>query len=935
MSILGFNFSFGARDDGFANALSKAGAGVKGLSAQVSSLADKVTGGSFFNAMNTLQLDQIGDQLSALKGQGQQLETSLEGNFRNMSAEVRPMLAQMGLTQEEFKKATSEITSTAYGLNVGAGEVAESFRAIRRAGDQTQDVFKKMGIGMKEMTLIGKATGLGVENISGLVRGLTESYAFNTDEASAFLDNFTRLSQELGIADISFGSLSGLMEDLDDTLSSNTEFMAMNREEQVKYVEEQVMGVQRLTKAFMGLGKTPEEAQAAAASFFKTISSERKGVNGMMIGLGDMGETFKALAQESGLKGVEGLFATISSSPTEALAQIVQMQGELAKAGDAASLARFNEKLQQMLGGLAFMKDAGKGFTQRLNEVNAAAGKTGDGLLAMSKKAHTANRSIDEVLQMAEDQFDTRMMKLAGGARANYAKAQINMYKQVYAEAEKLSSNTVWGPLFKQFIAARKIGARAFFQPVERDSKQLSHTLSGIGDAVGKGGILGRLGAIKTLGITGFFLDFNDATLTSQQRLEKAEKAAEGYYNRLEALGLGVDTLRPALVALGTAFASLFVLAKVASSVASLVSVFGSLGGAVFGALGVLKAAVVAIVGSPVVIAAAVVAGIAAIGYGIQKLAAMPAEVFQGFADSIDGLGGYLDEMFINLMDIDVVALTNSVIDQMIEWAGATFKGIATLFDPSGGKSKPVFEAIARLFGKIGMVSLAGIVKLGEVFLTVGSRVAGWLGEGFSYAWSKVDEYVLEPIGRIASAIGEAFGTLYEALTAPFRAIAAWWRDFSIARMFTKYIIAPLAAVMDGVANMFFDFANIAFFKPIEMLVNKLGDIISYFYQKMPTFITSRLDKMGLKEIGEKGFQADFTIKREGGDSAFYDSVMAPVIEAERKIEVAVSQDGMERRQDETNSHLRDIAEALKSRPSPGGLQQAPVGVLPAPRALK
>ena len=66
MSLLGFNFSFGARDDGFASALGRAGQGLKGVSSQVDSLAQKVSSGNFFQAFQTLQLDQLSDQLASI-----------------------------------------------------------------------------------------------------------------------------------------------------------------------------------------------------------------------------------------------------------------------------------------------------------------------------------------------------------------------------------------------------------------------------------------------------------------------------------------------------------------------------------------------------------------------------------------------------------------------------------------------------------------------------------------------------------------------------------------------------------------------------------------------------------------------------------------------------------------------------------------------------
>lgn len=913
MSLLGFNFAFGARDDGFSSALMKAGQSIRGVAGQVDDLADKVTSGNFFNALNTLQLDRIADNLSDIRGQGKQLETSLEGNFRNMAAEVRPMLAQMGLTQDEFKSATSQITSTAYNLNVGAGEVAESFRAIRRSGGQTQDVLKQMGIGMKELTLITKTTGMNAESFTALVRNLTESYGFSTDGAQGFLDSFTRLSQGLGIADVAFGSLGSVLEELDSTLSSNTQFMKMNAKEQAAYVQDQVMGVQRMTKAFMGLGKTPEEAQQAALQFFKTISGERKTMDGMTIGLGDMGELFKSLAQESGFKNVDALFSNISGDPMQALEQIIAMQGQLAEAGDTASLARFNAKLQDMMGGLAFMKDAGEGFTKRLAEINAVSEKTGNGLVKMAKAAHTANRSLDDVLGMMEDRFEANLMRLTGNTRSMFVKRQKEMYATVSDEAKKLAGNETWGPLFKQFVAARKLGAAAFFMPMQRDSKQLAKALSGLDKAVAKKGFLGRLEAIKSLGIVGLFVDLNKEFKSQNDRLKDAEKSASKYYARLEALGLSVDTLKPALLGLGTAFASLFVIVKVVSAFTSLLSVGGAVIG-MFGAIaGVIKALTLAVIASPVAIGAAIIAGIALIGEGFQRLAAIPEEAWQSMAKKIDGFGDKVYEVFEQIMDFDAAGFTNDLLDMFEGWVSRTFKAIGDFFG-NPQKWMPVVKAVGNFFGKIGLVALAAIVKLGEIFNTIGARVFEWVGSGFSWAFDKLYEYVGKPIVEFGDAV-------YETLTSPFRAIADWWRDFSIANLFRKYILAPLASVFDFMANLVFDFTN-AILSPIEALVNKIGDIIKFFYKKMPSFVTSRLDKMGLGKIGREGFGADFKLKREGGENAMYDSVMKPVLEDERRraVSVSVEQSGVERRQDETNRRLGEVVEAIKSQNNPGGL---------------
>lgn len=934
MSLLGFNFSFGARDDGFASALTRAGAGIKGVSHQVDSLADKVSTGNFFNALNTLQLDRIGDQLSQLSGKGQQLETSLEGTFRNMSAEIRPTLAQMGLTNAEFSKATSQITSTADALNVGAGEVANSFRAIRRAGQPTQDVLKDMKIGMKELTLITKATGMETEQFTAFVRNLTESYGFSTDGASSFLDGFTNLTQGLGIADVAFGSLQETMSTLDDTLSSNTQFMAMSKDEQAKHVEEQVMGVQRLTKAFMGLGKSPQEAQASALQFFKTLSTERKSVNGMTIGIGDMGETFKSLAEEAGFENVDALFGNISADPTTALQQIVGMQEELAKAGDPAKLARFNSKLQEMMGGLSFMKDAGKGFVARLKEVNGVTGETGDGLVAMAKKAHTTNRGLDEVLQRMEDRFERNLMKLTGNTRTKFVQRQKEMYRVVGEEAKKLAGNETWGPLFKQFVSARKIGASAFFMPMERDSKQLAKTIGNIDSAVGKGGILGRFEAIKTLGIQGFFIDLNKEFATTEDRLKDAEDKAGKYFARLEAIGLTTESLKPALIALGSAFAGLFVAVKTVSMITPIISAIGTLLPMLGAVAGGIASVVATIVASPVVIGVAIAGAIYAIGKGIQYLSTAPQEFFDKIAGFIDKGSDFMRDIFISIMDVDVVSITNDLIDMLVGFFADSYSALAK-FISTPSKYMPVIKSILGFVGNLALVLGSALLKLGQVINTIAGRVFDGMLSAFSFVGKKFKEYIYDPLDReIFTPIGEFFGKVFDMMIYPFKAISEWWKGFSIADKFRQFIVAPLASVMDFFANMIYDFVNFAVLGPVEKIVNKLGDIIKFFYAKMPSFVTSRLDKMGLGEIGRKGFEADFQIKRDS-ETGFLDMVMADAEDKPKTVEVTVQQDAVLRENRKQTEILGQVAETLKRQNGGGGTPQTQARFNATPLAVR
>ena len=92
------------------------------------------------------------------------------------------------------------------------------------------------------------------------------------------------------------------------------------------------------------------------------------------------------------------------------------------------------------------------------------------------------------------------------------------------------------------------------------------------------------------MGIIGIFMDLSDATKTSAEKMAHAEEEALKFYSKLELIGLSSETLAPALMALGTAFASLFVFVKGFGMVATIVGHLGSaisLIGTVLGSTGI------------------------------------------------------------------------------------------------------------------------------------------------------------------------------------------------------------------------------------------------------------------------------------------------------------------------------------------------------------
>ena len=225
MSLLGFSFGFGARDDGLGNALENTNQQIGSIERNMGKLsnASQQAQKVFMGAINTLQLNNISGALNKIAGDDTlKLTTSLEATFNAMRNEAAGAIAQISLTTAEYNKNMSKATSLAHSMNVGVGQVAQAMTAQARASASVNAVLKEMGISTKELVRIQGATGQSADDLLANIRNLTDSYSFSTKEAAAFLDQFTKVAKGTRTADTAFGDLSKTLNTLDDALASDT-----------------------------------------------------------------------------------------------------------------------------------------------------------------------------------------------------------------------------------------------------------------------------------------------------------------------------------------------------------------------------------------------------------------------------------------------------------------------------------------------------------------------------------------------------------------------------------------------------------------------------------------------------------------------------------------------------------------------------------------
>jgi hypothetical protein len=97
----------------------------------------------------------------------------------------------MGLVGAEAASTRAEIAGLAHSLNVGASEVARAFQAMEIGGDAAQQAFAAMGVGLRELVISERTTGIQTNQLVETIAGLTTGYGFSAEAAGGFLDVFT------------------------------------------------------------------------------------------------------------------------------------------------------------------------------------------------------------------------------------------------------------------------------------------------------------------------------------------------------------------------------------------------------------------------------------------------------------------------------------------------------------------------------------------------------------------------------------------------------------------------------------------------------------------------------------------------------------------------------------------------------------------------
>lgn len=794
MSLLGFTFGFGARDEGMDNAMNNANSHLDSLDKAMESLDETAKNSgisTWLDALQNVQLSGLQSSLDEITGGAQNLTNGLEATFHSMRREVAPAIAQMGLYGAEADAASSRISSVAHSAQLGAGQVASTFRALSGASDRAKAVFDNMGLGLSELAALEQTTGISTEQLAAQVENLTNSYGFSADSASDFLDQFTAQAQAAGVAHVAFGSLEGMLGQLDTQLAGSSWFAKMDPAAQAAHIQEVTLGITQMSGLFQRMGKTPEQAIASSQAFFTTLSDGDKMMSRMSTGLGDMNDNFLAVAESAGLEVSSDLF---KSDPRKALQNLVEIREKMKDAGKDTS--RFDQQMDQIMPGFAFMAEGLGNNTISLEDFAANTDEAAGALSRMGAAGHNSEKTLSESFQIIQDKFESRLFKIGGGGK-NFVAQQKAVYQSAGDAIQKMASDETWGPLVQRFSLAARLGNAAFFLPIQHSSFRTTTQLNKVGDATGFMGK--KFEALRQFGIAGLFVDVSGGVDQMKASLGKANAETARMAGILELVKVNMKTFMPVLGALAAAiFAVGKVLPTVMNALKALSLVFGSVG-----------TAIVAFFGWPLIIIAAV----AALVVGLVKYKDEIGDIMKKIFGYLTGWADKASQFFESL---DGEKIGRAI----VEWVKNIPRAVASFFDAGGGDNE--LGTAASAFGQSLLdMMISAFTVLVDIGAELGRALAGidWEGglqsasaalsdavmafpakalSGVRHAYVWVDA-MMPKIDDVGKSIGDWFGSLAGKLESFFANLFSsqtegdsFWDNFDWGAMLEAAFLATL-----------------------------------------------------------------------------------------------------------------------------------------------
>lgn len=710
MPLLGFTFGFGAKDVGMKNAMNSAESGVMQITEAINKAGKKArTSGlnTFFNGLSSMRLGEVANNTKELADSSGELTSGLEAQFVAMDKEVRPIIARFGLVGEEASKTKSKISSLAYSLNTGASQVAEAWSGLRTAGSFTKEVFEEMGLGLKELVKLEATTGVQTKELAHTVADLEKSWGLNKEQVKGVLSGLTKVSTASGRAGKAFGDLKGNMSALTDI------YAATGKSLSPKKVAKLAVQTEKLAGVFVhGLGTSAEEAGQKALGVMKKLAEEEVQVSHLMSGLDSKySDFFMETVKASGFESMKDLLKTAADDPVKALSTFQEMWKHLQEAGDTAGMERFSKNIASIGPDFAFLVKGGERTSEAIKKMNKASMEGSGSLKKLAEAGHSTGLTMQDNMDRMKEKFQQSIRNIAKDSVGGFVERQRAGYNSLKKSLNKYADAPGWGTIIKRMSLISQVGVTGMVMPMKKSLGETEKEAMEVSKALGEGGILGRLKALKAGGFKTLGVEAGASFLEAGNQMSAVQDKLTGFAILAGQVGSAMAHLGKTLMPLIIAMPALKgIVGGLGGAFVGLIKAVSGIGGILVGAFGFLFSL------PGLIIAALASVFLIFTDYG-KKIRETIKEYFVKGIEAIFGkdvlkdLGGNLTSSFTSIFESVVSVLKN-------------------IGEKVWGVLKGVFNQMAEGFSKAGqwLLENAGAIK------DVAGSILGFIGKAIKYA---------------------------------------------------------------------------------------------------------------------------------------------------------------------------------------------------------
>ncbi len=438
----GLGFIFRSEDRGLSRRFRDTEAGLGRIASGLSRLgkeSDRNSFGRFIDGLQLRKLDQIGDALDRLannSGVGN-LSNGLDSLAATANRDVRKALVGLNVTGQQLKKTMRDAVGISRALNVAPEQVTEAAVAFTRAfgpNGATAAGFKSLKDGVRVFEAFGleaksyietaktlqNVTGLsaaGTKELAGEIFNIGKFFGVGKEALTSFTNEGGKVAEMLQSVGItapdavktamkSIAKLGGVIASGTDSSDPMAAFQTAQ-----------------------GVFQKIQESASSWQSAFASGQSPSDFVEQLSLFMGAQAPELAKRAVSDPAMLIEGMVAQLNS--------LKGVNTEIAKA-QRKNLLTFATKelgfnLETAAVALAKYNAEFKGGAANLEKV--------------AKDTLASNRTIDEVLQMMQESFDSRMKGILrrDGTISRFVKHQARAYKIVGDTASKLAADD--GPL--------------------------------------------------------------------------------------------------------------------------------------------------------------------------------------------------------------------------------------------------------------------------------------------------------------------------------------------------------------------------------------------------------------------------------------------------------------------------------------------------------